>query len=69
MCNVIILLNKPLEEDIPFTTSSEAGTFQRCLFLFSKDVKMSMLFNLEWMIFYLSILDLFYFLFNAIWAF
>lgn len=28
MCNVIILLNKPLEEDIPFTTSSEAGAFK-----------------------------------------
>lgn len=30
MCNVIILLNKPLEEDIPFTTCSKAGRF-RCL--------------------------------------
>lgn len=70
MCNVIILLNKPLEEDIPFTTSSEAGTFKHffCLFVFSRDVKMSMLLNLEWMIFYLSVLDLFYFVFVAIWA-
>lgn len=57
MCNVIILLNKPLEEDIPFTTSSEAGTFQRCLFVFFMDVKMSMLLNLECMIFYCSILE------------
>lgn len=27
MCNVIILLNKPLEEDIPFTTSTKAGSY------------------------------------------
>lgn len=29
MCNVIILLNKPLEEDIPFSACSKAGTFKR----------------------------------------
>lgn len=34
MCNVIILLNKPLEEDIPFATCSEAGRFKRCFFFF-----------------------------------
>lgn len=28
MCNVIILLNKPLEEDIPFSARSKAGTFK-----------------------------------------
>lgn len=33
MCNVIILLNKPLEEDIPFTTCSKAGRF-RCFWGF-----------------------------------
>lgn len=35
MCNVIILLNKPLEEDIPFTTCSKAGRF-RCRFMFAQ---------------------------------
>lgn len=63
MCNVIILLNKPLEEDIPFTTSSEAGAFKRffSLLVFSEDVKMCTSLNLEWMI-----LDSFYFVFIAI---
>lgn len=35
MCNVIILLNKPLEEDIPFTTRSKAGRFG-CCFVFAQ---------------------------------
>lgn len=35
MCNVIILLNKPLEEDIPFTTRSKAGRFRGC-FMFTQ---------------------------------
>lgn len=63
MCNVIILLNKPLEEDIPFTTSSEAGAFKHffCLLVFSEDVKTCTWLNLGWMIFFLSILDFFYF--------
>ena len=35
MCNVIILLNKPLEEDIPFTTRSKAGRLRGC-FMFAQ---------------------------------
>lgn len=48
MGNVIILLNKPLEEDIPFTTSSETGTIPTLfLFVAFKDVYMYWLLKLE----------------------
>lgn len=38
MCNVIILLNKPLEEDIPFTTCSKAGRFRHVSFLCTHNI-------------------------------